>query len=297
MPEEEVERLIIRDVFMRMWNSEVPEDLEVAVLRDRVRYALASSQRYRGRMLVEMPGLPSQDSNAPLRKWIDRKEDKGVLSPRNTPSQFYAQVKTLLTRHLGVDEAEAGRLIVRDIFRRLWNSEIPEDLVSASLRDRIRFGLAASTEYRGQLAIDLGGRLPKQTNNSPLRKWVDSPEDRVSFATINTPKSFYGNVEILLVDYLGIEATEAEQLIVQDIFERMWNSEAPKDLERTSLLDRLRYAVASSDFRGKLPKDLPGFPVQGVNSALQRFIDGKKVRMNESLLSQIETLFKILESN
>ena len=161
-----------------------------------------------------MDGLPQQNQTSPLRMWIE--EGDVTFSNRLAPDEFYGQVKTLLTQHLGVSKEDSEHLIVTDIYERIYQVSLPEE-EPKELRARLLWQLAHHPEFRGKLKKTMDG-LPQQNQTSPLRMWIE--EGDVTFSNRLAPDKFYRQVKMLLTQHLGVSEADAKRFIDADRAER-----------------------------------------------------------------------------
>jgi len=268
---------------------------EANVLRLLVTALLTAHPEFRGKLKTIMDDLPIQNQTSPLRKWIE--EDDVTFSAGLVPNEFYGQVKTLLTQHLGVSKEDSEHLIVTDIYERIYQVSLPEE-EPEELRARVLWQLAHHPEFRGKLKVIMED-LPAQNQTSPLRMWIE--EDDVTFSNRLAPDKFYRQVKMLLTQHLGVSEADAKRFIEADHRERGIFSLQEYQQQAQSIINAhlkkiptgeanvLRLLVtalltAHPEFRGKLKTIMDDLPIQNQTAALRKWIEEDDVTFSAGLV-------------
>jgi hypothetical protein len=196
--ESEVEARIEATVFAeRGWpqNASTPQE----TLRLMARRVVAKNF---GGALPQRPklGLPSQDKNVPLTRWL-RGEDLEYSSSL-TPQSFFDQARKLLLG-LGEEPGKVEASIEAAVFaERRW----PHEASTASETLRLAVRRAVARKFGGTLPSGVHPDLPQQGQRAGLSLWLNGEQP-------NLKPSLLPQIRILLREVVGLKETEAEALL------------------------------------------------------------------------------------
>lgn len=199
---------------------------------------------------------------------IDPSSREVKFGRKRTPSRFYKNLKAYYINTIGLDPKQAEALIVEDVYERIYLKKPVAR--PKTLHERTQDLLAKNERYRGHLAQETMTELPEQKRNSPFRVWVETGE--LSFRQPNTPAKFYRDAKILLTVYLEMPEEEAQELILQDIYARLY--EKPFVAHPQTLHEKAQDLLARNPkFRGLLPQRLERVPQLLPTTPLRRWIE------------------------